>query len=457
MLKSLSAEEIRQLDKFVRSPVHNQHNDVVALFQYIRKYLNGGQRALQKEQVYGHLYPGEPFNMQKVHYVSSYLLKVVEEFLAWRAWRNNEGNFYLYLMKSYHEHHQESLFDAATEKMQNTLANSDLQDVNFLFQTYQLELERFNYKRTQSKTNEFRLQELSDSQDIAFMAEKLRNACILLSNQSVSKTSYDIGLLDKFLPSMANHPYLEIPAISIYYFAIKTLTHQQDDHSFQKLKSLLRTHQLSFTKGELYDMYIFAINYCIRRYNSGDLEFMKEAFEIYKIGMVVEAFVQNGTITPRTYSNIVMSGLRFNEFDWVEQFIFLYKNSLPEKQREGFFNYNLARFYYEQRDYKKAMPLLLQMEYDDVLLTCSGKILQIKMYLEQKEMETLSSSLQSFKIYLKRKKMLGYHKESYINFIFLVGKIMQLKTNETMISLQKEITETKVVAEKEWLLAQLGN
>ncbi len=455
LLKSLQAEEIRQLDKFVRSPIHNHHNEVVALFQYIRKYINGGQRALQKEQVFAHLYPGEAFNMQKVHYISSYLLKTVEEFLAWQEWRKDEGSFQLHLMRAYNEHHQGNLFKTVEEKLIKYLASNSQKDVNYLNQCYRLEVERFNNLRTQSNAPELRLQELSDAHDKAFIAEKLRNCCILLSNQTVSKRNYQTGMLDEVMRYLENHQYLSIPIISVYYLAIKTITNFNDDFYFLQLKLLLDEGKESFKTDELHDIFIFAINYCIRKLNAGEQDYMKEVFEIYKIGMQVNAFVKNGYMTPRTYSNIIMSGLKQEEFDWVHHFIFNYKMALPETQRDGFFNYNLARFYFEQKNYSEAMPLLLQMEYKDALLTCLGKILLVKMHFEQKETEALDSLLKSFKTYINRKKMTGSYKESYANFLTFTSKLAHTKVQGNHQQLIKEITETKVVAEKEWLLAQL--
>jgi len=443
------------LDKFVQSPVHNRHGQVVQLFQYLRKHLHGSEKALNREKVFERLFPGEAFDMQKVHYVSSYLLKVVEEFLAWNEWRQDENNFQIHLLRAYRQHRLEGQFDSTFEKARQELENGNRHDLPHLQQQYQLELEHFNQARTLGGKQDFQLQQLSDTQDIAFVAEKLRTACILLSNQTVMKTTYDTGLLQQVLDFVENHPYREIAIVAVYFYAYRTLVNFEDDDSFRAVKKLLAAHRKSFNLNELHDIYIFAINYCIRRLNSGEQAFMGEAFDIYRMGMETDAFVQNGVMTPRTYSNIIMSGLRLKEFEWVGEFIFQYKNALPEKQREGFFNYNLARLHYEQKNYRAAMPLLLQMEYEDVLLTCLGKILLAKMYFEMDEFESLDSLLASFKTYVNRKKTLGYHRESSLHFIHFTQKLMQ-RTPRGATQLAKEIGETKVVAEKEWLLERLN-
>ncbi|MBI1225073.1 MAG: hypothetical protein GC192_07520 [Bacteroidetes bacterium] len=454
-LKSLTAEEIRQLDKFVRSPVHNQHDDVIRLFQYLRKHINGGERSLDKERVFGYLFPDLPFNMQQIHYISSYLLKVIEEFLAWQEWRKAEPEYQLSLLRSLRVHRLESQFEKNFGKSKEWLAKNIQNDTSSMFMSYQLELERFNQDRLKTGKQVFRLQESSDALDAFFVAEKLRSACILLSNQTVSKSSYDTGLLQNVLDFLKDSSLLKNPIVAIYYHAYHTLENHKNDASFSALKELLKNNRKSFNINELHDIYIFAINYCIRQLNMGEHSFMREVFDIYQMGLESDAFVQNGVMTPRTYSNIIMSGLKLNEFSWVKNFIFNYKEALPEKQREGFFNYNLARFHYEQKAYGEAMPLLLRMEYEDALLTCLGKVLLAKMHFELDESESLYSLLQSFRTYVHRKKLPGNYQEGTLNFIQFLTKLAQKIPNQNG-RLKLELIDTKVVVEKEWLLTQLA-
>ena len=69
------------------------------------------------------------------------------------------------------------------------------------------------------------------------------------------------------------------------------------------------------------------------------------------------------------------------------------------------------------------------------------------------EMDALLSHIDSFKIFLKRQKNIGYHGVNYLNLINYTSKI--IKTNGNKKSLEKiktDIMNEKNVAEKEWLL-----
>lgn len=455
LLKSLTPDEMRLLDKFVKSPIHNKHNQVIQLFSHIRKNIHQPAEKIYSEKLFGKLFPGEQLNLKKLHHVSSYLFKTVEEFLAWNEWKHNSTAQGLELLKAYRRLNQPHFFYKAFNQTIEKQSGVDIRDSNYFHQLFELENLRFSQMRVDSKNKNFYLQELSDAQDEAFIIQKLKTACILLSNQGVTKITYDLGLIPLIQSYVENKNYLQNPTLAIYYYASKVLSNFNDNDSFHQLKELLLKYRERFHTQELYDIHIFAINYCIRRLNTGDQKFMREVFDIYQSGIYSGIFLDQGKLAPRTYSNIVMSGLRLGEYDEVEKFIYSYKGKLPEKQREGFFNYNLAHLFYEKKNYKKAMPLLLQIETYDVLHTCTSKTLLAKMYFELNESESLSNLIQSFKIFLKRKKLLGYHRELYLNFISFLIKLINANKLELLNNISEEIKNTKVLAERGWLLKQV--
>jgi tetratricopeptide (TPR) repeat protein len=167
-------------------------------------------------------------------------------------------------------------------------------------------------------------------------------------------------------------------------------------------------------------------------------------------------FLDNKIISRWTYNNIIVAGLLRKEFDWVKTFIYDYAECLPEKHREASFNYNLAKYYYEVGNYKEAMFLLQQMEYDDLLHTMGAKIILAKMYYELSEVESLDSLIKSAQAFIYRKKVLGYHKEVYLSIFGIFKKLMSINPHDksALKQLENEISTTKQLPEKDWLLAQ---
>ena len=103
------------------------------------------------------------------------------------------------------------------------------------------------------------------------------------------------------------------------------------------------------------------------------------------------------------------------------------------------------------------MRLLVQFDSEDYLLTLGAKTLLLKMYYESEEFEVLDSLLESIRIYLQRKQVLGYHKKHFENIIRFTKKMMDIppfdKTKKEQ--LRQEILSTKIQSERDWFLKQL--
>ncbi len=459
VLQRFAGAEWRQFAKFVRSPLHNQHKEVLRLFGYLRKAISGSSsKALQAQKVFEHLYPGEAFEAQKLNHLYSYLLKVTEAFLAWRQWQSNPLPPALALMQAYQQHQLSKAFYKTHERVHQLLLQSTTRDTDFFRHSYQLQYFQYQQAKTEDRTRDFPLQQLSDAHDVAYISEKLRNACILLSHQAVMKKSYDMGLLDAVLEEIDRKNYQSVPAIRIYYHAYLALSNTEISAAFEALKLDLQQHYSLFKQADLRDIYMIGINFCIRRINMDDRHYLREVFDLYRSGLEVGVFLENGQLSRWTYNNIIIAALKLKEFDWTYRFIFKYKTRLPLAHQESSFSYNLARYYFEKGDFEQSMPLLLQMEYDDLLHNLGAKTMLAKMYYQLGEAEALDNLLNSFGTYIRRKKGLAYHKENYLNIIALMRKLLHLNPYDSTekAALLKEVQDTHPLTERLWLLAQLA-
>jgi len=455
---ALSGEELRLLSKFVRSPLHNRHEKVIELFDILR-YVKGQLQSIPEEKwFFQRLFPDEKLDLAKLRHVKSYLFQVIEAFVAWQNWQQDKLAMRLHLLQAYQQLHQQERFLKKYREVVAEQAKAPLRDAYYWYQYYQLQVLEFDYSRTLGRTREFNLQELTEAQDKAYIAEKLKNACILLSHQTVVQKTYNTGLLDAVLDFLKKQPdWLEIPAIAIYYHAFQALTKEEGAAHFQQLRQLLVEQQRAFQTSELRDLYILAINYCIRAWNLGRKEYMQNLFELYQSGLAAGVFLENGELSRWTYNNIIIAGLKLKAFDWVYQFIYDYREALPQKHQEGSFNYNLAKYYFETKAYHKSMPLLLQMEYDDLLHNYLAKAMLVKMYYELEEWESLHSLLASFKAYLHRQKRDNYHQRNYLNFVRLMQKLAVVNPYErdALQKLRQEVEAVQLLTEKDWILQQI--
>jgi hypothetical protein len=320
------------------------------------------------------------------------------------------------------------------------------------WETYQLSLQ-------QGRAKHYNAQELSDAQDLTFICEKLRMGCILLSHQQVAKQFFDEGLLAHVLQYLPGHRYLDVPIVAAYYhgyFAQKGGA-EADEH-FAKLKALLQEHTGSFSVAENHDLFLLAINYCIKRINQQEHRYYNEIFDLHRAGLKQGALLENGVLSRWTYNNITTTALRLREFAWAKQFLDEYAAFLPEAHRSGAVHFNLAKYHYSTGEYREAMQHLLRIEYDDVLQNLVAKTMLCKIYYALDETDALENQLDSIQIYLRRKKVIGYHRENYSAIVRFFRKLVAVNPNrpDEKKQLREEIMAAPVLTERDWMLGQLG-
>ena len=460
VFRTFSKKEVRDLRKWLQSPSHNQREDVLALFEYLVENDHLDQAdALEKEIVYKNVYPGTAYDDAQMRQAMHFLLKAVEEFLSYQEWAEDPVKARIALARVYRRRQLGKLFQRTVDSVRDFQDKQALRNLSYLENTYLLEQEEYNYLSGLRRTVPLNLQKVSDTLDIHFISTKLRQACLMLAHQNVFKVEYDIGLLDQVLAFVEAKKPFDIPAIAIYYHSYKSLKERDNESHFLALKNALLQFEDLFPESEIRDIYLLAINYCIGRMNAGVAQYVRETFELYRRGLEKKILLQDGLVSRFTFRNVVTNGTLLEEFDWTEHFIEEYQQYLEEQYRESIVHYSRAKLYFEKKDYNQAMPLLHQVEYDDILMTLNARTMLLKMYYELDEFNALDSLLESMRMYMQRKKVIGYHKSNFRNVIHLTKKLANANPYDSKQTqqLRAEIESANPLTEKKWLLAQLEN
>ncbi len=459
IFRVLEKKEVRELRKWLNSPAHNQRQDVSDLYEYLMAGQHlFSEKQLEKERVFQAVYPDKTYSDAEMRQVMHFLLKAVENFLVYNELLRDEVRAQTMLAKVYRQRKLPKQFQKTLDGGWATLRQQPHRNHQHFENEYLLQYEQFNHLSTLGRTVPLNLQELSDSNDISFIINKLQVGCIMLSHQKVFKTNYTLGLLEPSLAYVDKHPtLLENPAIAIYYYTFKASTDSTKEEYFHALKERIKLHGDFFPLPEIRSIYLFAINYCIGKMNRGEFHYVREAFDLYKQGLSKDIFLENGQLSRFTFTNIVPIGLQLKEFDWVRSFIEKYQHFLDEKHRESFVQFSMAQLNFETKNYKEAMQLISRFDYDDILIMLVAKTMLLKMYYELDEFSALDSLIGSMKTYLQRKKVMGYHKDNYKNIIQYTHKMLKMAhyDKEQIQKLKQEIEATNPLTERKWLLAQL--
>jgi hypothetical protein len=458
VLKTLSKKEARDLKKWLNSPVHNQREDVVLLFEYL---LTGEHLAddkfLQKERVFSKIYPGEAFEDAKLRQSMHFLLKSLEEFLIYQELREDEVRSRMALSSVYRKRKLDKAFQKTIKSIETLQENAPYRDEQYLRNEYLLQLEKYTFQEGKKRTVKMNLQEMSDALDLTFLADKLRQSCLMLAHQAVYKAQYDIGFLNEVLAFIEKGDFLQHPAIAMYYYGYKAISDESGQDYFQSLRQEIQKHKNYFPHSELRDIYLMAINYCVARINLGHAEMRKELFELYRNGIEDKILIEQNELSRFTFRNIINLGTALKEFEWINSFIDEYQDYLALQHRENFVHFSRAKLHFAKREYKQAMRMLAQSDFDDILTNLYSKSMLIIMYFEEEEIDALESLLESMRTYMRRKEVLGTHKVIYSNLIKYTRKLIRINPydKDEKNKLKEEIERTSPLPEKEWFLKQL--
>ncbi len=457
VLDSLEKKELGQFKKYLASPFFNHRKDVILLFEYLVQEQKKKKPKLSKEDIFRAVFPNEKYVDTEFHLVMSYLFKLIEKFISIGEYLKDENESTLRLMQSYRKRGLPKHFSQTAGRLRQNLQKQACRDHQYFQFSNRLIWEEYQVNVINKPSEALPFRELTEQTDLAYFAEKLRQLCLIKAQQAVYSTKYDLKEQAPLLTYLDNYNLSQYPVLDIYSRANQLLSDhfEREDLSVFILK--LISNSRFFQAEEVRELYLMAINFCIKKVNDGATEYFREMLELYQDGLANGYLLERNKISRFAYHNAVAAALYSEEFEWAESFIKKYQNNLEEAFREGAYSYNLAKLEFERRNYGKALPLLQKANYQDVLLNLAAKTILLKIYYETDEFDILDAHLEAMKSFIRRKKVIGYHRKNYQNLIRFTQKLMAVNHYDktAIIQLNSEIQAADVLTERIWLSQQL--
>lgn len=453
----LPARDRKQFQKWLASPLFNQRDDLSALFRHIDQYMEKSPGNLSKESVWPVLYPGIPYNEAKMNLVMSLLLRQVRDFMAWRAWQDDEPVPQLYLCKALRRVGLDQDFERAWQESMTALTASPFRDERFHQLSHQFYSERSDFLSLGNRSVELPYEQMAEHRHTAYRLGELRLQC----SAAVSRNVLRHPPAGETAPRMPEPRLPDVPpdpGIRLYDCLLAALHDPENEAAFFEAKNLIHENWHLFREAERREQYLMALNFCIRKINSGQSRFMEQAFELYRSGLENRALFENGMLSQFTYKNATTAGIMAGQPAWVRQFLEDYKPFLHPRERHHAYIYNLAVYHFRMRDYEQAMTLLRDASLgEDSLTNLDARSMLVRIYYESGYIEALESLLDSFGAYLRRRTDIGYHKANYENLIRFVRQMLRKfpLTAEVKARIRQEVAATQQLAERGWVMQQL--
>jgi hypothetical protein len=458
LLLSLSKTESIKCGKYVRSVFITHRPELSALYQALIKCRYQQEPFPEKQTLFAQVWPeSTTYDDVQMRGAMSDLCALVEQFLVHQHLHTDPIRTDLALLAQLRDRNLDKRYQQTERRINQLRAQTTLRNAEYHQIEVECQLEAAQYITRTARTTDLPLQQISDAIDTAYLAQKLRHACTQLSHQAVYKTQYDFGLLRHLVAEIEQGEYLKTPAVALYYYCYRFMTEQYSHPYFLKFRANLHENELLFSDSERKTLYLIAINYCIRMLNTGQQDFISEGWELYQVGLQRGYFVEHDRFSSFTFNNIAAFGIKLRKFDAVEQFIHDYQHLLEPTQRDSFVSLNQARLAYHRGQYDAALVALQTADFKDLVNNLIAKTLLIKIYYQMHEWSILDAHLESFRLFISRRKLSDYHALNYGNVITLVKKLIALPETDTRARerLRKQVLETEILSEREWLLEQV--
>ena len=462
LLRSLDGHALNRFRKYLNSPYFNENQELIILFDQLEPLIKKSQKEpdtiFQKEQLWRCVFPRMAYNDMHFRRLCSDLNKQLEQYLIHDNTRQKPMRELVHLLDvlnqpALHKHFRATLRQIRALEERSPLRNSTYHYTKFLTETYC----HTHIEKLGNKSQDFQnLRQADYHLDCFYIIYKLKNYCDSLGYSKMLSVESKIDLPAGYLDSIEQGPYFEEPAVKAYFLVAKMLLYPEEEIHFQELKNLLEQKSPHFNQEELDVLYIHLKNYCIStKINSGRHEYFNELFEIFQSLIEKGIIFKNDLLLPQDYKNIITVGVHVKAFDWVEDFIQKYTERLPKDNQENARIYNLAKVYFHQEDYEKVIEQLREVEYKNLVYALGGKLMLLKTYYELKELDALDSLIDSFRVYLRRNKLISREvRQQYMNVLRFVKKLSALPSRERQLidKTKQQIVNCKALASKQWLL-----
>lgn len=457
-VRTLTKTEWRALRQFVRSPFFNQRADVVQLAEYLAKHAAKPPTdpVFTKQTAWKNIFPGQPYDDKTMRYAMSHLLDAIEHFFAVLEMQADQTGHKLYLFNALRKR---GLAKSAETVLSTAEVATTAAGISETAHARSIRHNRRQLLATQNRHAEVPVLFMLEHFTLETVIETLREGCVFLDYRTFAPAELRFPLLDLMLDfcEKNNLPTLH-PSIAIHYYAFRMLERTGDaagEPHYFALKKLLYGEAAPENNGQR-DVWLHALNFAIRRQNQGNRAFAQEAFDLYKTGLERGILLEEGHISKKTYSNTLVLSLLAGEWEWAEAFLKEYRLLLPEQEQDNTYRHNLATLFFKKKQYTQVLETLQGVNFTDVLHNLDDRRLLLCSYYELGEFAALESLLDSFAIWLRRAKNLGYHRELYANLVKFTRRLMENKNQpQAREKLRQDILATKAVAAREWLLEKV--
>lgn len=449
----LNAEEMKDLLSFLQSPYFNTNSNIIKLYRVLYPHYPGFKRSkITREKVFARLFSGKEYAHQQMLNLMSEFNRLIEKYLVVKQLEKEELLAEKLLLKTLFE--RPNCYNSFVKKFQqleSKIETSPYRDEIYFREKKDLNLMYYGHRDTKlQKGDKGTLGTVVDNFEAYKKLASLKLKCAKNARINTIKDK-QIGK-DITFDLLDQNPLLKLyEQLELFQRIDKPANFEELLSQFKSTIHLLRTEDQR-------NIFRILMNYCIRETNRGNADFFSIALELNKLGLKYRCLLIYGKITEATFQNIVTSGTMSKEFEWTENFMHEYQMLLDENIKSDAMAIAFGFWYFEQKEYHKAIDAL-QHSFKEPIDVFKSKSLLIRCWFElwlKKEsyFDFLLNQVDAFEKFIRRDRSLTPKlKAAFLKFILYTKKIFNAPYGKGVsIKITQAINQEPNLVLKKWLL-----
>lgn len=466
LLATFSKNELKEFDKFLRSPYFMEGRNfrskiLYDYFSLLKNYYPEFKSAsLTKEILFSRLYPNKKFNDTLMRRLDSDLGKLAMEFISLKDIKEDKLQSYGSLINTLGHRKLDKLFIKELAAAENLL-NDIKYNSNHNYHKHSLILAKNSH--AYANADMLKLYDPAAEAE-TFTAYILCRALEIYRNlendKAIIKRELDTSFFENILTYLNTNRQLiaENDYLAMHYYEIM-LNLNKEDEFYDRLDGIKDKLRDKLSRETLRNMYITLVNYCVRKTNAGNSKFRKRRFTL-DMEIMENRIHETGQYYDLNYFlSAVRNAVSLGKIEWAEKFISRYKLMLDPKHSSFAVNFAYGVLYYGSKEFNKALEALSMINIEYSARKQQVKNLMLVIYCETGELESALNIIDASKHLLKADKQIpDGRKRTFTDFLKYTAAYIKLRLYPDKTGagvLKQKLDRSPYFIYKEWLLNEL--
>lgn len=459
VVKSFSPKEIKRFSSFLESPYFNSNKKLSVMFRLIKEgYPEFESENISNELIYKKLYPGKKYKDTVMRNLNSDMFEMVMRFLAAENIEKDEFTYDIKTLEEVLKRKLYKFFNRRYNLINNKLSKASINEYDIPHKKYLLGVRKSIFDAMTVEFGE-RLEDvniLSDELTAYYVTHMLGNYQSVLGVSQQFKTGSFPKYYDEVIKLIKGIDYKKRPFIHFMYMRIMLYINPEDESNFNSLINFLNTYEFkNIDKLQQYSCFMALRQFCSNKLNRGVLDYRIKLFNLYGLMLDLGIYKKDKYIVSALFENILHAALRVDEIVWAGKFIENYKKDLNPDETEYTLYYCNSVYCYYKGEFEKALEGLSTLKKNPLPYeNLATRVLYLKIYYEVNDIESIISSTETLKKYLKNESSISQDLNiRHKNFIDLFIKLYEVRENSDGYKLKlflQELDNTNPVADKLW-------